>query len=597
MKGKKTVQYKKIWAGALLAALAVPATAGVKWYEVDPMGEVPYLPDRAPANGREGKPLGIVAAKGEYEPCSFVLVSDEDVGKVKLEVSDLKSGTGDVLSKEKLDLKTVKVWYQAGNAWTSYFADNGLRLTPELLLNDEDLVRVDTKKVANSARLTEKDGRVHYRWLTPPSQVDGRGLDDTGYTGVYVEGSFASMKPNFCDAKTHQGATLKKGEYKQFWLTAEVGKDVKAGLYKGEVKVKGEGEQWSIPLVLRVLDFELPGPKCYFDVKKDFQTSFCEYVGIEIISSANGNDRELAKKQLSAILRDYARHNYTTPCFRDVVELKRLGEEAGLVYDEKVVATGMTPAEPAQMRYDARRKREQMMKAFGRADVLAGFCDEYGWAIMRGVRDMVRTYHDEGLRFVVNSWMGYEGGAYFSDLWWPAKTPDGFTSKLTFKFNQLGGDGTFGWYACQHVGNENPAFCRRQYGFGPYRAGLSCNYNYAHHLGGWNDLRGGLYRSMNFIYGTGDGCVDTIQWEGFREGLDDIRYATKLKQLAEPFVKGTTEQRYAAKKALQLLADADGDNMDLSTLRLEMIRHIERLSGFAVKRLSGALVAKEGGAK
>ena len=81
-----------------------------------------------------------------------------------------------------------------------------------------------------------------------------------------------------------------------------------------------------------------------------------------------------------------------------------------------------------------------------------------------------------------------------------------------------------------------------------------------------------------FVYGTGDGCVDTIQWEGFREGLDDIRYATKLLQLAQPLSHcRDTARRYPAKKALQLLADADGDDMDLTTLRLEMIRHIQRL--------------------
>ena len=38
-----------------------------------------------------------------------------------------------------------------------------------------------------------------------------------------------------------------------------------------------------------------------------------------------------------------------------------------------------------------------------------------------------------------------------------------------------------------------------------------------------------------------------------------------------------TKARYAARLAVQLLVDADKDDMDLTTLRLEMIRHIQRM--------------------
>ena len=66
--------------------------------------------------------------------------------------------------------------------------------------------------------------------------------------------------------------------------------------------------------------------------------------------------------------------------------------------------------------------------------------------------------------------------------------------------------------------------------------------------------------------------------EGFREGIDDIRYATLLKQLAMPLVDSkNVDGRYVAKKALQYLSDLDHDNYDLTTVRLEMIRHILKL--------------------
>ena len=583
---------------ALIAAtllVALSSAAAVKWYAVDPMGETPYMPDKAPKGGIEGGTLWIVAAKGEYEPCSVVLVSDQDLGKVKVELGDLRNENGDVFPKANLDLKTVKVWYQCGNAWTSYFADPGLRLCPELLLNDEDLIKVDTKKVGNYARLTEKDGTVRYQWITAPNPLDNRneGIDRWGWR---LPTAFCCMKPNFADAPTHAGVTLDKGVHKQLFITANVGKGTKAGLYKGEVKVRGEGEQWSVPLVLRVLDFELPEPKCYFDVEKDFNTWFCEYVGLDFCKSMNGGDEQLAERQLVAILSDFVRHGEILPGYRETATRPELGLEAGMVFDDRSMSVcsscQLVGGTRAEMRYDARRKREALEKKYGPGNYYCGWGDEYGLHVLKCIRDMVKIYHDEGFRFPINSGAGYDAAGYLADVWWPPVSPDGRSSASTFKYNQLGGDGYFGWYACQHVGNENPAFNRRQYGFGPYRAGLSCNFNYAHHLQEWNDIGTDYYKPMMFVYGIYGGCVDTLQWEGFREGLDDIRYATLLKQLAQPLVKGTADQRYAAKKALQLLADADGDDMDLTTLRYEMIRHIEKLRGLAVERLSEEKAAK-----
>ena len=36
------------------------------------------------------------------------------------------------------------------------------------------------------------------------------------------------------------------------------------------------------------------------------------------------------------------------------------------------------------------------------------------------------------------------------------------------------------------------------------------------------------YRDHVFAYPTTNGVIDTIQWEGFREGVDDTRYVASL---------------------------------------------------------------------
>ena len=553
-------------------------------WAVDPMSETQYLPDTVPEDGVKNGAVQIIAAKDEYEPGSFVLRSDIDLGKVTLEVGDLKSGTGDVFPKEKLDLKTVKVWYQSGNAWFSYFADKGTKLCPELLLNDEDLIRVDEAKRSNYARLTEADGRVHWFWLNNPQAFQNRAEDVKGFY-FRLGDVFVCMRENFMDAREHCGATLEKNRSKQFFLTAHVTKDQPAGLYRGEIKVKSKSEkgksaEFSIPVALRVLDFELPKPMCWADVNKPFLTHFCDYINLNMIRDQNGDDPELARRQLVAICRDFAAHGQDLPSFNGASANPEIVREGGQRYCDELTNGGMELSDACVTRAAARQARRIADRRFGKGShPYMGWGDEYGLAILRGIRPMVETYQSLGFRFPVNSPFGYAAGITVADLFWPPCTPDHASAEAANKYAAAtGGKGYFGWYSSQHVGVENPAFCRRQYGFGPYRAGLTCNFNYAHHIDEWNDSVDDLYRPMAFVYGTGAGCIDTLAWEGFREGQDDIRYATLLKRLAEPLMDSPdTKARYAARLAVQLLVDADKDDMDLTTLRLEMIRHIQRM--------------------
>ena len=553
-------------------------------WAVDPMSETQYLPDVVPDDGVKGGDVQIIAAKGEYEPGSFVVRSDADLGKVKLEVGDLRTADGKVFPKEKLDLKTVKVWYQSGNAWFSYFADKGTKLCPELLLNDEDIICVDEAKRSNYARLTEKDGRVHWFWLNNPQAFQNRAEDVKGFY-FRLGDCFVCMRENFMDAKVHCGAMLPKNVSKQFFLTAHVTKDQPAGLYRGSVVIKqsnNPNNQTIIPIALRVLDFELPEPMCWADVNKPFETHFCDYINLNMIRDQNGDDPELARRQLVAICRDFAAHGQTLPSFGGAVDNPDIVREGGQRYCDQMTNGSMELSDPCVTRAAARQARRIADRRFGKGShPYMGWGDEYGLAILRGIRPMVEAYQSLGFRFPVNSPFGYAAGITVADLFWPPCTPDHASAEAANKYAAAtGGKGYFGWYSSQHVGVENPAFCRRQYGFGPYRAGLTCNFNYAHHIDEWNDSVDDLYRPMAFVYGTGAGCIDTLAWEGFREGQDDIRYATLLKRLAEPLMDSPdTKARYAARLAVQLLVDADKDDMDLTTLRLEMIRHILRLRG------------------
>ena len=137
--------------------------------------------------------------------------------------------------------------------------------------------------------------------------------------------------------------------------------------------------------------------------------------------------------------------------------------------------------------------------------------------------------------------------------------------------------GKIGNYADPHTGPENPDYMRRMHGMNLYKKDYDMMYNYGYFEGEWNDLRSYCYR-ITLVYQTRDGFIDTLPWEGVREGLDDIRYATLLKQLAERAIaegrQKDVDKYYTGRKALQFLACLNEETCDLPEARLEMIRHI-----------------------
>ena len=124
-------------------------------------------------------------------------------------------------------------------------------------------------------------------------------------------------------------------------------------------------------------------------------------------------------------------------------------------------------------------------------------------------------------------------------------------------------------YANSQSGIEEPEACRRNFGLLPaandYDGGMT--YIYYH---GWNDFNGKRYRQHNFVYPTVDGVIGTIQWEGYREGIDDLRYLRTLRNAVESAQKmGGAKAKLAAQAAAFVAAmDVEGD---LYTLREQMI--------------------------
>ena len=131
------------------------------------------------------------------------------------------------------------------------------------------------------------------------------------------------------------------------------------------------------------------------------------------------------------------------------------------------------------------------------------------------------------------------------------------------------------WCYCNPQGGiENPEVYRRNFGLLLWKANHdgAATFSFQAAAGNaWNDFDDPKQRDFMFAYPTIDGVIDTLAWEGYREGVDDIRYATTMVlAIREARESGNREAGGTALAAERWLADLD-------TVRQEMVDFILRL--------------------
>jgi hypothetical protein len=89
----------------------------------------------------------------------------------------------------------------------------------------------------------------------------------------------------------------------------------------------------------------------------------------------------------------------------------------------------------------------------------------------------------------------------------------------------------------------------------------------------WTGAAGDGVHSM--VYRTTDGVIDTIQWEGYREGIDDVRYVTTLQQAIAKAKNSPDKARasYAA-EAERYLDEVDVNYGNLDDIRSRVVKYI-----------------------
>lgn len=588
------------WGLAAALFMPIPAVSAqgltLDWQIVPALSGVKRLNSAPPKDGVPGGMLQAIAAKGEIESASFVAtLSTPDVRKDKDEgsrwsasASVLTSESGKIIPASAVDIRLVKVWVQAGCAWYSYFSDaSGRELVPELLLKDDELVRVDPETMENYLRIRGKNGGTEYYWISNPLEINV---------------PFNPMKEGVADADTLQSFWLEPGKYQQFWVNFEVPADTDAGLYTGAITLSSGKITRNIPVKLRVLPFALPAPKTNYDLNKTFFAGSYNATDLGKYFKESG-DLEQSKRRVANEYASFRKHNLLNPLLyawqtgidQNIIRTQfEIYRDAGLGTEVLINAVRGIPIYTYLRSTDRKlplslqklpvnwENEVQTGKALVRA-VFSGnpeiFCvgwSEPGMGLLRAERLPWKYLHENGLETYTSANSKHLlHGTYNEDFGGYGGIADRHDARI---WHEAGARVTA--YANPHTGPENPDFVRRTHGLLMYLKDQDGSVNYEVNGSEWNEFLGASYhfRSFNWIYPGAEKPIETIQFEGFREAIDDVRYATLLKQTAAEAMKSPViDTVYAGKNAMLWLAQIDPFECDLTAVRLEMIRRILEL--------------------
>jgi hypothetical protein len=475
--------------------------------------------------------FSITASRNQFEAASFIINAQKDLSGINIIVPDLYDNQGNIIPSSAINVRLVKVWYQAApnDIW---YTTAGYNLTPELLLKDDSLVKVDYGTKTNYLKVTI-NGVQQYIDISSPTAT----VPET-----------AQIR----DAATLQPFSLKANENKQIWITVHVPGTTPAGNYSGNITINAPSET---PVMMnfsvRVLPFDLePAPLdyglYYFGVVTgplivgDFRKTDALYA----IELENMKDHGVLYPSLYAL----EGNQDTVLAIRNTVGLPK---DKIYVYDIEPGHTAYigNAQDPAGLTTIANKVLHwrNITESYGYTTTYFYGIDEAKGTALSSQRPAWQTVHNNGGKMwasVSKDGVDRVGDLldvavlYGGDYAWDYDAWINRTSQI--KQYHSYGNRVFS-YGNPQSGVENPEIYRNNYGFTLWNNGYdgAMDFAYQFNFGQtiWNDYddpgwaEDGLtyhYRDHVFAYPTSNGVIDTIQWEGWREGVDDTRYVASL---------------------------------------------------------------------
>lgn len=478
--------------------------------------------------------MKLFACRGEYEPASFVVTASEPLEEVRIEMEPL-IGPGGQWPAEAVDVRVVKYLHR----WT---LGNLATAVPTLLVHDESFLPIEP---------------------VPSPSYDWKKMQDT-----------AELLP----------VSIK--QRKQFWMTVHVPVDARPGTYQTTVRIVAKDSDLSkLTLEVEVYPFDLLPSMLEYSI---YHPVDVVPAGSEDWRSGRwggddaGNGAYITPQQYIAECKNMLAHGLTNPNLYVGAELDQAGKMHFTRLNERLdlrEKSGMRPGGPLYI-FDgggvlvlARKLSEEEKQSIAQATRKL-----VAWARARGYADVYIMGHDEvkgeKLRAERDSWQAiHDGGGKI----WVACGTDFFEisgdlldrpilsagshsrinkfapanySKTEFlrHMPEIAEVGSFTWmlradyravidnihrlgrkiyvYGNPRGGLLLPELRRRNDGLGLWRVGFDGTMNWSYtHIDGE-----GVRQRMSYgtVYRTDGGVLDTLHWEGFREGVDDVRYLTTL---------------------------------------------------------------------
>ena len=452
--------------------------------------------------------LLVRACKGESEPLSLLINAEkEKISNVEISWTDFKSETG-IIPKQAMEAYIAKVWYQAG---VNSNEVNNKILTQELLLKNDTLIKVDSDLKRNFLLVKRKSGIKEYIDISNP---EGKFPDD-----IIIE-----------DSKNLLPFSVEKNSNKQIWFGIDIPSNAKPGTYNSICSIKSDlGELKTFPISIIVLPFALDASRITYGIYYHGRLDSVTAIKRPFHFSSK------SRKQLITELKDMRSHGIDYPTlyspFENVEENLIIRNSLGFPQD-KLFQLGLRSGNPnTQSGLDTLKQKVKLWKAlinkFGYKELYVYGIDEAKDERLRSEIPAWKAIHEAGGKvFVAVNQLAYKDVADVLDVAVSRAKPTKIQAEAYHKY----GNKIFS-YANPHSGEENPEIYRRNYGITLLQTGYDgyMDYAYQKSFGSfWNDFDSKRHREETFTYPINNGIILTIQWEGLREGIDDVKYVSTL---------------------------------------------------------------------
>jgi hypothetical protein len=462
-------------------------------------GEKVYA-DRPPAEAdarrwAAERSLRAFGAPGEYEPLSLVVFPPEGATGVLVTVGDLTGPEGAKIPAAAVDVRWVKCWYDALGGYVIY--DRNARFYgPELLVKDP-------------------------RWLVSDPQTKTNSLT---YRGLPAEP--AQLQP----------VHLPRGFVQQAWLTVHIPDDARPGAYTGEVQVTAREATSTHLLQVEVLGLHLLPPAKHNSLYTGSRGDLSEEV--HRAQDHNMKEHGLTVGYVYEVGPDYPKNDFSAFQRR-----LRLYEDAGLISPELMLLTASGVSvwneQPTPEFIAEQKEKAAKLVAYLRQQGYPGEIFVYGADEWSGpnLAQAAKTYHgiaEGGARVCCacgSDYFRYAG----TDLHLPIVGVDStrLSERHLAAIARSHAAGLDVWSYVPFTTMAEPVTFRYRLGFWFWNAPLegTCLWAYmdkvdASVYDNWGEES--AWRNSMLAYPTAHGVIDTIQWEGYREGVDDVRYASTL---------------------------------------------------------------------